>query len=119
MEALYKLGTKFRPGNPSCRLFYVTTGNWVGDANLEARRQAVIDDLRSMQIFRDVECTYLGADGAQKLYRETKNTIVREFTFASRTLVPEIASSRTAIRIWNLAGLRLESMAVRKYPSSR
>jgi hypothetical protein len=91
MEALYKLGTKFRPGNPACRLFYVTTGNWVGDANLEARRQAVIGDLKSMQIFRDVEFTCLGADGIQKLYRETKNTITREFTFASRTLVPEIA----------------------------
>ena len=34
MEALYKLGTKFRPGNPTCRLYYITTGNWVGDANL-------------------------------------------------------------------------------------
>jgi hypothetical protein len=96
MDALYRLGTKFRPGNPALRLFYVATGNWVGDTNLEARRQAVVDDLRSMQIFRDVEFTCLGADGTQRLYRETKNTISREFTFASRTLVPEIAGVNEA-----------------------
>jgi hypothetical protein len=91
MAALYQQGTKFRPGNPVCRLYYVTTGSWMSDINLEARRVAVVEDLRSMQIFRAVEFVCVGADGVQSLYRQTKNAITREFNFANRTLVPEIA----------------------------
>jgi hypothetical protein len=90
MEALYKSGTKFRPGNPVCRLYYVTTGTWVNDNDLESRRQAVEDDLRSLQIFRDVSYSCLGAEGVQQLYRQTKNAVTSEFTFSHRTLLPEI-----------------------------
>lgn len=90
MAALYGHGTRFKPDNPACRLYYVTTGTWVGDANLEARRVAVEEDLRSMQIFRDVEFKCIGGDGLQKLYRQTKNALTREFVFASRQLVPDI-----------------------------
>ena len=96
MDALYKFGTRFRPGNPSCRLYYVTTGTWVGDTNLEARRSAAEDDLRALQIFRDVEFTCIGADGVQKLYRQTKNAVTREFTFTNRTLVPEVTGVNEA-----------------------
>jgi hypothetical protein len=63
MATLYAQGTKFKPDNPACRLYYVTTGNWIGDANLEARRNAVMEDLRSMQIFRDVDFECVGASG--------------------------------------------------------
>lgn len=72
METLYKSGTKFRPGNPICRLYYVTTGTWQGDHDLEARRAAVESDLRSLQIFRDVSFNCIGAEGLQQLYRQTK-----------------------------------------------
>jgi hypothetical protein len=90
MDALYKQGTKFRPGNPICRLYFVTTGTWVGDPDLEARRKAVEDDLRSLQIFRDVEFACLGAAQLQQMYRLTQNAVAKEFTFANRTLLPEI-----------------------------
>jgi AIPR protein len=90
MAQLYKRGTQFRPGNPACRLYYTTTGNWTHDVNLEARRKSVVEDLSSIQIFRDVEFACIGADGIQGLYRQTKNAITREFTFASRTLIPDI-----------------------------
>ena len=90
MDELYKSGSKFRPGNPICRLYYVTTGTWTGEGDLEARRRAVEDDLRAMQIFREVEFVCLGAEGLQQLYRRTKNAVVREFVFARRTLLPDI-----------------------------
>jgi hypothetical protein len=38
MAAIYDRSAKFVRGNPVCRLYYVTTGKWVADANLEARR---------------------------------------------------------------------------------
>jgi hypothetical protein len=91
MDALYKNSAKFRPGNPVCRLYYVTTGTWVGEGDLEARRRAVEDDLKSLQIFRDVEFVCLGAEHLQQLYRQTKNAVVRDFVFERRTLLPDIA----------------------------
>ncbi len=96
MEELYEGGTKFRPGNPACRLYYVTTGTWTNDADLEARRQAVEKDLINLKIFRDVEFHCIGAEQLQQLYRQTKNAVTREFTFSNRTLLPEIAGVNEA-----------------------
>lgn len=97
MDALYKSGTKFRPGNPICRMYYVTTGTWQGDHDLEARRAAVEADLRSLQIFRDVSFNCIGAEALQQFYRQTKNAVTAEFTFANRVLIPEIAGYRKHI----------------------
>jgi hypothetical protein len=96
MDELYRGGTKFRPGNPICRLYYVTTGTWTGEADLEARRKAVEDDLRSMQIFRDVAFRCIGAAELQQLYRQTKNAVTREFNFPQRVLLPEIVGVNEA-----------------------
>ena len=49
-----------------------------------------------MQIFRHVEFACLGAEQLQQLYRQTKNAVVREFKFAQRTLLPEIAGVNEA-----------------------
>lgn len=90
MDALYKSGTKFRPGNPICRLYFVTTGTWQNDHDLEARRTAIEADLRSLKIFRDVSINCVGAEQLQQLYRQTKNAVSAEFNFPNRTLLPEI-----------------------------
>ena len=42
-------------------------------------------------MFREVEFLCIGADAIQKLYRQTKNALSREFTFTNRTVVPEIS----------------------------
>ncbi len=90
MEKIYAMSSRFKRGKPICRLYYVTTGKWVGDQNLEARRQAVVNDLAALNIFKDVEFSPIDADTLQKLYAQTKNAISREFTFSDRTVVPEI-----------------------------
>ncbi len=91
MTAIYKRSGKFARGNPVLRLYYVTTGKWVGDTNLEARRQSAIADLKATSLFREVDFSPVDADAIQKLYRQTKNAVRRDFTFAERTTVPEIA----------------------------
>ena len=58
MQAIYRLSSKFKGKNPACRLYYVTTGKWQGDAVLEARRKAVQEDLEATDLFRDVEFGY-------------------------------------------------------------
>jgi len=90
MSAVYKQSTKFKRGNPACRLYFATTGSWVGDLVLEGRRKAVIDDLTTTNLFRDVTFTPLGAEGIQKLYRQTKNAIEREFIFENRVTIPDV-----------------------------
>ena len=90
MSAIYALSSRFTRGNPACRLYYVTTGRWVNDANLVARQQAIIDDLRTTRLFSDVEFIDVDADTIQHLYNQTKNAISRDITFASRTALPEI-----------------------------
>ena len=47
-------------------------------------------DLRSLNIFKDVDFTPVDADNLQKLYGQSKNAISREFTFSERTVMPEI-----------------------------
>lgn len=90
MSAIYAQSSKFKRGNPECLLYYVTTGVWVGDGNLEARRSASIADLTAMQLFGKVEFTPVGAPEIQKLYSQTKNALAREFIFEKRTEIPEI-----------------------------
>lgn len=90
MAEVYKRSTKFKRGNPACRLYFATTGTWSNDQILDARRRSVMDDLQSTNLFREVTFVPLGAEGIQKFYRETKNAIQREFLFESRITVPEI-----------------------------
>jgi hypothetical protein len=90
MSAIYKQSSKFKRGNPACRLYYVTTGQWTGDAALEARRQAAIEDIMALRIFRSVDVVPVDADGIQRLNRESRNSVSREFDFGLKTVVPAI-----------------------------
>ena len=91
MTAIYKESSKFKRGNPICRLYYITTGTWTGDQALEARRKAAIDDISALRIFRSVEFVPVDAEGIQRLNRESRNSVSREFDFAQKTVVPTIA----------------------------
>ena len=90
MTAVYKLSTKFKRGNPACRLYYATTGLWTGDQILEGRRQTVVADLAATNLFREVTLVPLGAEGIQKLYRQSKNAIEREFLFENKVTIPTV-----------------------------
>jgi hypothetical protein len=96
MAAVYERSSKFKRGNPVCRLFYVTTGTWTGDANLEARKAAVVEDLEALRIFRDVEFRPLGAGDIQKVYQQLRNAIARDFVFSERTVIPEMKGVKEA-----------------------
>lgn len=96
MAAIYDKSSKFKRGNPACRLFYVTTGKWTNDQALEARRVNVISDLEGQNVFREVSFTPVGADNLQVLYNETKNSIAREFQFPNRTPIPDVDGVKEA-----------------------
>ena len=89
MAAIYEQSPKFKRGNPVCKLYYVTTGKWVTDPHLEARRKSAIEDLKATKNFGEVEFLCLGADNVQKLYHEAKNSFSRTFVFQNRVDIPE------------------------------
>jgi hypothetical protein len=93
---IYRRSGLFKKGRPSCRIYYVTTGKWTGDRNLEARRQGTIEDLSNENIFNEVEFIPVGADLIQKWDQETKNAISRDFNFERRTVMPEIPGVKEA-----------------------
>lgn len=90
MVAIYARSSKFKRGNPVCRLYFATTGKWVGDQILDARLLAVKNDLEATNLFREVTFVPLGAEGIQKLYRQTKNAISSGFLFENRVVIPEV-----------------------------
>lgn len=89
-SAIYDNSPKFKKSNPACYLFYVTTGQWTAEQTLEARRQSGIAELTSESIFSSIDFECIGADVLQKLYRQAKNAVSRDFTFTNHVAVPEI-----------------------------
>lgn len=96
MNEVYKQSGRFTKGNPTCSLYYVTTGVWVDDDNLVARANAVVKQLQDTRMFSKVEFTPVGADQVQKLYNQSKNKIRREFEFDKRTTVSGISGVKEA-----------------------
>lgn len=90
MAAIYDQSSKFKRGNPICRLYYATTGKWQDDQALEARRTSVVDDLNNTQLFREVEFMPVDASKLHKFYRQTRNAISKEFSFANKAVLPDI-----------------------------
>lgn len=90
-DSLFKQAALFTRGNPVCFVYYVTTGRWVNDQVLTARRDAAKADIQSLGLFREVYFECLGADQIQALYRKTKNAISRQIMFERRLTIPAIA----------------------------
>jgi hypothetical protein len=90
-DAIYGRGASFRK-RPACRIYYVTTGSWNEDKNLIGRRDVVISDIKSLEMFdnNEIEFICLGANDVHRLYQETKNAISRTFLFENKVEVPPI-----------------------------
>jgi hypothetical protein len=96
MAAIFSKSAKFKRGNPTCRLYYATTGKWPGEGALEARRLAVTKELENLDYFSEVDVIPVGSSELQKFYNQTKNAISREFVFTNRQDIPEIAGVKEA-----------------------
>ena len=96
MKALYDKSAKFRPKNPSCNLYYVTTGAWNNEPDLLARALAEVGDLRKTGMFSDVKFFAVGAPQIHSLYRQSKNSISREFIFDKKVVVPQVVGVTAA-----------------------
>lgn len=96
MDALYEKSGKFRPKNPACHLYYVTTGSWNAEQDLVVRAQAEKSDLMKTELFSDVQLHPIGASQIHRLYRQAKNSISRDFVFDKKVVVPEVSGVTAA-----------------------
>ncbi|SEE38106.1 AIPR protein [Rhizobiales bacterium GAS191] len=96
MNALYEKSGKFRPRNPSCYLYYVTTGTWNADKDLVVRADAETGDLMKTALFSEVQFHPIGASEIHRLYRQAKNSISRDFVFDKKVVVPEVSGVTSA-----------------------
>lgn len=77
--------------NPSCKLYYVTTGKWVGDANLIAIIETGKENLESTNLFDLIDIIPVGARELATYYRKTKESVSTTITFTNRLTIPEIS----------------------------
>ncbi|MFJ5851870.1 AIPR family protein [Enterobacter cancerogenus] len=81
---------------PNARMYYVTTGRWVNDANLLAIIQNGQVEIEQFGIFEKTQIFPYGANEIQKLYHETKNKLSTTINFINRITLPDIKEVKEA-----------------------
>ncbi|GAB2622952.1 AIPR family protein [Pseudactinotalea suaedae] len=80
----------FRNGNPTCSVYYVTSGRWTDDNDLSVRVAAARSDIDELNLFSAVQFTPLGAREMQRRYQSLRTGVEKEFTFQNRIALPDI-----------------------------
>ena len=96
-QTLYSYWSKFRPGNPSCFLYYITTGKGQNDGSLRTRADTEATDLAALDMFRETSCSLWGADQLRRYYLQSKNSINKQFVFDQKTVVSDVAGVKEFI----------------------
>jgi hypothetical protein len=76
--------------NPSCDLYFVTTGLWVESGQLPARVKQMERELTETNLFSSVRYVPQGAKEHQDSWRRSKDAVRAEFTFKSKATLPDI-----------------------------
>lgn len=76
--------------NPSLLVYYVCTGTWSDDTYLVEAMKSKQRDLLETNLFSEVNYIPIGARALQKLFRDTRTSIVREIKFERLVTLPKI-----------------------------
>ncbi|MBP7930381.1 MAG: AIPR family protein [Acidimicrobiia bacterium] len=90
MNQIYERSVKFKPGKPKLRAYYVCTGTWQNNAYLAAQMSKGEAALQQTGLFGEVAAVPIGADELQNAYSKSTVAASAEFTFADKTLLPDI-----------------------------
>lgn len=74
--------------NPILEMYYITTGNWVDDQNVNTIIENNKKKLKDSNLFSKVEFSPIGASEVQELYRKTKEKSSAIFNFDKRVTIP-------------------------------
>lgn len=82
--------------NPTCSLYYVTTGKWVGDDNLTKIVDVQKSQLEQLNYFSTVEFQPIDLNRLMTIYKELNNSILREVVIAKNVPFPQIEGAEQA-----------------------
>lgn len=94
-DYVFSLSVKMR-SKPSLSLFYCYTGKYINDANIVARVEAGKAALRDLDMFSDIEFTFLDANALQGRYQEINLRVEKEIQINEYASLPQIAGIRQA-----------------------
>ncbi|MGL6513815.1 AIPR family protein [Aeromonas hydrophila] len=75
---------------PACKIYYVCTGKWQNDQNLNAVIASGVEEIEHLSLFETIDFDALGASEIQRLYHETKNKLTATINFQNRITLPDI-----------------------------
>jgi cold shock CspA family protein len=82
--------------NPTCMLYYVTTGRWTDEARLRQRIDEGVADLQRTELFSNVAFFPIGATQIHNICKEANNKTVKQLRFERRTTLPHIDKVKEA-----------------------
>lgn len=88
-DYIYKKAPHFKE-NPTIKLYYCTTGNWVDDQNLLAVINQGVSELEQANLFEKVSFNPYGAKEIASSFRKTKESISTTINFRNRVTLPSI-----------------------------
>lgn len=86
---IYKNARKFYPSNPTCAMYYVTSGNFLIDKNLESSRNKIISELKSSGCLSDVVFDYIDSNKLYKMYQGITRGTEKEIEMDHYIVLPE------------------------------
>jgi len=82
--------------SPVCEMYYVTTGTWTGDPNLEGRVQSEKTALEATKNFSLVRFVPVDNEHLKRLYLEVRRKVNKEINFEKHTAMPSIGEVHQA-----------------------
>lgn len=82
--------------NPSCCIYYVTTGKWTEDDFLCKLIEDERQNIEKLNYFSDVTYIPIDAQRLQTIYKEINNSITRQVIIAKNVAFPEILGAEQA-----------------------
>ena len=94
-ERIFTLAGRFSE-NPQLTLFYVTSGNWVGERTLVVQIEAAKSRLEAMKLFSNVSIVMVDGEGLTSMYRSIVTQVTRSINMDKYAIVPKINGVRQA-----------------------
>ena len=82
--------------NPSCHLYYSSTGTWTQHEPFKTRIDQGKGDLEQTGLFGSIEFVPMDIEALKSTYRELNHKIIREIQFDKHTILPQIGGVQEA-----------------------
>ncbi|MBD5417650.1 MAG: hypothetical protein HDR50_08360 [Desulfovibrio sp.] len=96
-DLIYKNARKFYPNNPSCSLYYVTTGYLNISDHLNAARKDIIESLSSMQCLSEINVEYVDVNKLYKMYQNIIRGSEKTIQMDHYIVLPQAAGIEEAL----------------------